>query len=94
MKKSEAYVNLLAKEFGIPVETAEAIYKAINKFDWKVFCSYMADDRDHPEERKAAREELISVREKYDTELFDKIQAYMSDDNNYSIHHMEEEVDE
>lgn len=54
----------------------------------------MADDRDHPEERKAAREKLNSIREKYDTELFDKIEAYMSDDNNYSIHHMEEEVDE
>lgn len=93
MKKSEAYISLLAKEFGIPVETADGIYKAINKFDWEVFCSYMAD-YDHPEERKAAREKLNSIREKYDTELFDKIQDYMSDDNNYSIHHMEEEVDE
>ena len=92
MKKSETYIQKLVKDFVISVETAEGIYKAINMFDWEVFWSYMAD-YDHPEERKAAREKLISIREKYDTELFDKIQAYMSDDEDYSIHHMEEEVE-
>ena len=50
MKRSEVLIQKITKTFNISEATAADIYKIVNDFDWKVFCSYMADDRDHPEE--------------------------------------------
>lgn len=95
MKKSEAYIEKLSKKFELTTETAGLIYLYINQYDWKVFCSYMADDRDHPEERAQAKKELLAFKDKLTDELktrFDEIQRFMEEDEGYNIHKMSEEI--
>ncbi len=96
MKRSEVLIQKIAKTFNISEETAADIYKIVNEFDWKVFCSYMADDRDHPEERTEARHELIAKRNNYSEdfrETFDEIETFIHNQEDYNIHKMDEEVE-
>lgn len=96
MKRSEVLIQKIAKTFNISEATAADIYKIVNDFDWKVFCSYMADDRDHPEERTEARQELIAKRNNYSEnfrETFDEIETFIHNWEEYNIHKMDEEVE-
>ncbi len=96
MKRSEVLIQKIAKTFNISEATAADIYKIVNDFDWKVFCSYMADDRDHPEERTEARHELIAKRNNYSEnfrETFDEIETFIHNWEEYNIHKMDEEVE-
>lgn len=95
MKRSEVLIQKIAKTFNISEATAADIYKIVNTFDWKVFCSYMADDRDHPEERTEARHELLAKRDNYSEsfrETFDEIETFIHNWEDYNIHKMDEEV--
>ena len=42
MKKSEAYIEKISKEFRLSPTTAKLTYEAIFKYDMACFCSYMA----------------------------------------------------
>lgn len=96
MKRSEVLIQKIAKTFNISEATAADIYKIVNTFDWKVFCSYMAD-YDHPEERVKAKKVLDEKRSHYSEEfqkIFDKIQTFMKEDwRVYNIHEMLKEVE-
>lgn len=96
MKKSDAYIEKIAKEFRLSPATAKVTYDAINKYDWACFNSYMADF-DHPEERVEAEKELNKFKNLYSPEfqkVLNKVQAFMKDDEEYNIHEMNKEVDE
>lgn len=95
MKRSEALIQKVAKTFNISEAVAADIYKIVNEFDWKVFCSYMAD-YDHPEERTAARHELLAKRNNFPEdfrEIFDEIEIFIHNLEEYNIHKMNEEVE-
>ena len=95
MKRSEVLIQKIAKTFNISEATAADIYKIVNDFDWKVFCSYMAD-YDHPEERTEARHELLAKRNNYSEsfrETFDEIETFIHNWEDYNIHKMNEEVE-
>ena len=96
MKKSEAYIEKIAKEFRLSPATAKVTYDAINKYDMAVFCSYMAD-YDCPGERVAAEKELNKFKGLYSPEfqkVINKVQQFMKDDEEYNIHEMNKDVDE
>lgn len=95
MKRSEAYIEKISKQFKISPATAKVLYDAINKYDWTCFCSYMADSGDKPGERVAAEKELNHVKSQYSTEfqkVINNIQSYMKSDTEYNIHEMDKEV--
>lgn len=95
MKRREVLIQKIAKTFNISEETAADIYKIVNEFDWKVFCSYMGD-YDHPEERTEARQELLAKRNNYSEsfrETFDEIETFIHNWEEYNIHKMNEEVE-
>lgn len=95
MKRSEAYIEKISKQFKISPATAKVIYDAINKYDWTCFCSYMADSGDKPSERVEAEKELNRVKNQYSTEfqkVINNIQSYMKSDTEYNIHEMDKEV--
>lgn len=95
MKRSEAYIEKISKQFKISSATAKVIYDAINKYDWTCFCSYMADSGDKPSERVEAEKELNRVKNQYSTEfqkVINNIQSYMKSDTEYNIHEMDKEV--
>lgn len=95
MKRSEAYIEKISKQFRISPATAKVLYDAINKYDWTCFCSYMADSGDKPGERVAAEKELNHVKNQYSTEfqkVINNIQSYMKSDTEYNIHEMDKEV--
>lgn len=95
MKRSEAYIEKISKQFKISPATAKVIYDAINKYDWTCFCSYMADSGDKPGERVEAEKELNRVKNQYSTEfqkVINNIQSYMESDTEYNIHEMGKEV--
>lgn len=95
MKRSEAYIEKISKQFKISPATAKVLYDAINKYDWTCFCSYMADSGDKPGERVAAEKELNHVKNQYSTEfqkVINNIQSYMKSDTEYNIHEMDKEV--
>lgn len=95
MKRSEALIQKVAKTFNISEAVAADIYKIVNDFDWKVFCSYMAD-YDHPEERTTARHELLEKRNNFPEdfrETFDEIETFIHNLEEYNIHKMNEEVE-
>jgi hypothetical protein len=96
MKKSEAYIEKISKEFRLSPATAKVTYDAINKYDWECFNSLMGDF-DHPEERVAAEKELNKFKNLYSPEfqkVLNKVQQYMKDDTEYNIHEMNKDVDE
>lgn len=96
MKKSEAYIEKISKEFRLSPATAKLTYEAIFKYDMACFCSFMAD-YDHPEERVAAEKELNRFKGMYSPEfqkVLNKVQQYMKDDSEYNIHEMDKDVDE
>lgn len=95
MKRSEAYIEKISKQFKISPATAKVLYDAINKYDWTCFCSYMADSGDKPGERVAAEKELNRIKNQYSTEfqkVINNIQSYMKSDTEYNIHEMDKEV--
>ena len=95
MTKKEAYIQKISSNFRISEATAKDVYEIINKYDCDVFCSYMAD-YDHPEERAAAKQVLERRRGHYSEtfqKIFDSIQDFMSKDEEYNIHKMNEEVE-
>jgi hypothetical protein len=95
MKRSEAYIEKISKQFKISPATAKVLYDAINKYDQACFCSYMADSGDKPGERVAAEKELNRVKNQYSTEfqkVINNIQSYMKSDTEYNIHEMDKEV--
>lgn len=95
MKRSEAYIEKISKQFKISPATAKVLYDAINKYDWTCFCSYMADSGDKPGERVVAEKELNHVKNQYSTEfqkVINNIQSYMKSDTEYNIHEMDKEV--
>lgn len=95
MKRSEAYIEKISKQFKISPATAKVLYDAINKYDWTCFCSYMADSGDKPGERVAAEKELNHVKNQYSTEfqkVINNIQSYMKSDTEYNIHEMDKGV--
>ena len=95
MKRSEMYIEKLSKTFKLSPATTKTIYEAVNKYDWKCFCSYMAD-YDQPQERVAAKKELDRFKNFY-SENFQKVinnvQDFMKSDEEYDIHKMDEEVE-
>jgi hypothetical protein len=96
MKKSEAYIEKISKEFRLSPATAKVTYDAINKYDWECFNSLMGDF-DHPGERVAAEKELNKFKNLYSPEfqkVLNKVQQYMKDDTEYNIHEMNKDVDE
>lgn len=95
MKKSEAYIEKISKNFKISPATAKVIYDAINKYDWACFISYMADDGDRPGERVEAEKALNRVKNQYSPEfqkVINAIQESMKTDSDYNIHEMDKEV--
>jgi len=97
MKRYEAYIEKLSKKFELNLEVTELIYKEIHSYNMKVFCSYMADDRDYPEERDRAKRDLLSFRDMLGEDglkvKFDNIKKFMEDDEEYNIHKMKEEFE-
>lgn len=88
MKVWQKYVKKISEKFNISEDYAEKVYKIINKYDWAVFRSYMADDRDHPEERERAKKEKDEGFAGLNTKLAVDIEKYMHADIEYNIHHM------
>lgn len=100
MKKSEAYIEKISKEFRLSPATAKLTYEAVFKYDMACFWSYMSD-YDHPRERVQARvdaeRELNKFKGMYSPEfqkVLNKVQQYMKDDPEYNIHEMDKDVDE
>ena len=97
MKRYEAYIEKLSKKFELNPEVTGLIYKEIHSYDWKIFRSYMADDRDHPEERDQAKRDLLAFRDMLGEDglkvKFDNIKKFMEDDEEYNIHKMKEEIE-
>lgn len=95
MKKSEAYIEKISKNFRVSPATAKVIYDAINKYDWTCFISYMADSGDRPDERIEAEKDLNRVKNQYSPEfqkVINDIQKYMKTDSEYNIHEMDKEI--
>ena len=96
MKKSEAYIEKISKEFRLSPTTAKLTYEAVFKYDMACFCSYMAE-YGQPQERVDAEKELNKFKGMYPPEfrkVLNKVQQYMKDDPEYNIHEMDKEVDE
>lgn len=95
MKKSEAYIEKISKNFRVSTATAKVIYEAVNKYDWACFTSQMADDSDKPGERVEAEKALNRVKNQYSPEfqkVINAIQESMKTDSEYNIHEMDKEV--
>jgi hypothetical protein len=59
MTNKEHLIELLCEKLpGVDVETVAKVFDIVCERDWAVFCSYMADDRDHQEERIAANKTM------------------------------------
>ena len=69
MTNKERLIELLCEKLpGVNAETVTKVFDIVRERDWAEFCSYMADDKDHPEERVAANrtmnekiDELVAV---------------------------------
>ena len=95
MTNKEHAVELAVVATGSTVETAQSVYEAVNKYDWAVFCSYMAD-YDHPEERAQAGLELddkLANLKSSGSEKVDELVEFYKKDAFYEkhFHHMPEE---
>ena len=95
MKRSEAYINLLSKKFFVSPATAKVIYEAVDTYAREVFCSYMSDAGDRPDERVAAAKKFDKFKNLYSAEFQKTIMAifkFMDKDPDYNIHKMDEEI--
>jgi hypothetical protein len=95
MKKSELYIQKLESQFRcLSPANIKIFYEEINKLDWAVFRSYMAD-QDKPQERVEAEEKFTKFKNLYSPivqKIIDKIREYMKKDEDYNIHKMDEDV--
>lgn len=84
----EEYINKIVRELNVDKDFATKVFTEKNKCDWAVFCSYMADDRDHPEERSEARRKKNIELEGLDKDLVESIESFMDEDEEYNIHNI------
>ena len=92
----EYLIEILQKETKLSLGGVLDIFQIINEYDWKVFCSYMAD-YDHPEERVQAKKVLDEKLSHYRKEDWEKIWFLLKENGeihsfyNNHFHTMKEE---
>ena len=82
----EQYIEKLVNRLNVQKFLATKVFYAIYLCDVAVFCSYMADDIDHPEERITAKRVKESKLKEFDNGLVSKIESFMDEDEEYDIH--------
>jgi hypothetical protein len=55
MTKKERFIEMIMDGVDLSRELVKKVFEIINEKDWVDFCSQMADDGDHPEERLEGR---------------------------------------
>lgn len=79
MTKKENLIQMLSKELNEEVSKVEKGFEIINKREWAIFCSYMADDRDHPEERTRAEKDFEKESEEFNRDFMFKMNEIFRD---------------
>lgn len=98
MTKKENLIQMLSKELNEEVSKVEKGFEIINKREWAIFCSYMAD-YDHPEERTQAKKDFEKESEEFDKEFMQKMDKILDNIENGcgeyyhdNFHKMDEEM--
>lgn len=82
MKTNKEYlIEILQKETGLSEDGVLDIFEIINEYDWKVFCSQMADF-DRPGERVEAKKVLDEKLKSYPERTWKKVWNLLEEGEN------------